>query len=254
MAGHSQWANRKHRKARQDAKKGKIYSKMARKIAVAARSGGGDPETNAALSSAIDEARSLGVPNDNIERAVRRGTGEMEGVRLEEFQYEGYAPGGVALLLEIVSDNRNRTASELRYLFSKHGGNLGESGCVAWMFTRKGRILIRGEDLDEDLDEDELFLAAAEGGAEDLNSVNGSFEVITPPGDIYSVREALAGIGYPVQSAGFTYLTDNYVAVEGRGAERLIRFLEALEDHDDVQEVFGNFDISEEDLEKYVDS
>ncbi|MFO8059823.1 MAG: YebC/PmpR family DNA-binding transcriptional regulator [Bacillota bacterium] len=248
MSGHSQWANRKHRKARQDAKKGKVYSKMARKITVAARNGGKDPETNALLSAAIDEARSLGVPNDNIERAIKRGTGELEGVRLEEFQYEGYAPGGVALLLEIVSDNRNRTASELRYLFSKHGGNLGESGCVAWMFTRKGRILIR----DEGLDEDELFLVAAEGGAEDLNSVNGSFEVITSPADVYSVREALASTGYPVESAGFTYLTDNYVSVEGKSAQRLIRFLDALEDHDDVQEVFGNFDISEEDLEQYA--
>ncbi len=248
MAGHSQWANRKHRKARQDAKKGKIYSKMARKIAVAARSGGGDPDTNTELSTVIDEARSMGVPNDNIERAIKRGTGEMEGVRLEEFQYEGYAPGGVALLLEIVSDNRNRTASELRHLFSKHGGNLGESGCVAWMFTRKGRILIQGEDLDED----ELFLAAAEGGAEDLNDLNGGFEVITPSSDVFHVREALAETGYTVKSTGFTYLTDNYIRIEGREAEKLIKFLDALEDHDDIQEVFGNFDISEEDLEKYV--
>lgn len=249
MAGHSQWANRKHRKARQDAKKGKIFSKMARKISVAARNGGGDPDTNPDLRAAIDEAKSLGVPNDNIDRALKRGTGELEGMRYEEFTYEGYAPGGVAILLEIVTDNRNRTASELRYVFTKYGGNLGESGCVAWMFDRKGRIVVSGDDLDED----ELFLVAADGGAEDLQPVNGVFEVVTAPSDVFLVRETLSENGYSVNSAGFTYVTDNLVDVKGRSAKRLISFLNALEDHDDVQEIYANFRMSEEDMEKYVE-
>lgn len=247
MAGHSQWANRKHRKARQDAKKGKIFSKMGRKIAVAARNGGGDPDANPELRASIDEAKALGVPNDNIDRAIKRGTGELEGIRYEEFTYEGYAPGGVAVLLEIVSDNRNRTASELRYLFSKYGGNLGESGCVAWMFNRKGRIVVNGDDLDED----ELFLVAADGGAEDLHPVDGIYEVVTSPSDVFLVREALTQNGYSVTSAGFTYVTDNLVEVEGRGAEKLMKFLDALEDHDDVQEIYANFRMSEEDMEEY---
>ncbi len=247
MAGHSQWANRKHRKQRQDAKKGKIYSKMARKIAVAARKGG-DPEKNSELKVAIEEAKALSVPNDNIERAILRGTGQLEGSRLEEFQYEGYAPGGVAVLLEIVSDNRNRTASELRYLFAKYGGNLGESGCVAWMFRRKGRVLITGDDVDED----ELFLDAAEGGAEDLEAVNGSYEVITAPSEVIDVRQALENFGYAVETAGFTFITDHRVPVQGEEARELVRFLDALEDHDDVQEIYSNFEVDEEELEKYA--
>ncbi len=247
MAGHSQWANRKHRKARQDARKGKIFSKMARKIAVAARKGG-DPEKNSELKMAIDEARSLSVPNDNIERAILRGTGQLEGSQLEEFQYEGYAPGGVAVLLEIVSDNRNRTASELRYIFSKYGGKLGESGCVAWMFNRKGRVLIGADGVDEE----DLFLDAAEGGAEDLERLNGSYEVITAPSDVIDVRRALETYGYPVETAGFTFITDHRIRVEGDSVRNLVRFLDALEDHDDVQEIYANFDVDEEELDKYA--
>ena len=248
MAGHSQWANRKHRKARQDAKKGKIYSKMAKKISVAAREGGGDPTLNANLRMLIDEAKALGVPNDNIDRAVKKGSGELDGARYEELQYEGYGPGGTALLLEILSDNRNRTAAEIRHLFSKNGGNLGESGCVAWMFTRKGRIIIANEG---DVDGDELFLEAAEAGAEDIEELDEGYLIFTPPTELDAVRRALIDAGYTVESAAFSFETDNRVMVEGREAEKLLKFLDALDDHDDVQEVHGNFDISEEDVEQY---
>jgi len=243
VAGHSQWANRKHRKARQDAKKGAIFSKMAKKISVAAREGGGDPEANSVLRMAIEEAKQMGVPNENIERAVKRGTGELDSVVYQQFQYEGYGPGGTALLLEILSDNRNRTAAEIRHLFNKHGGNLGESGCVAWMFTRKGRIILR---TDEDVDEDEVFLAAAEAGAEDLEPVEGGFVVMAPPSDLEAVRTSLIEEGYEVESAGLIYHTDNRVQVDGKDAERLMKFLDDLEDHEDVQEVYSNFEVSDE--------
>ncbi len=249
MAGHSQWANRKHRKQRQDKKRAKIFSKMARRITVAARKGGGDPELNPTLRMAMEKALSLGVPKDNIERAVKRGTGELDGGKLEELQYEGYGPGGVGLLLDIVTDNRNRTASELRHAFSEHGGNLGEQGCVQWMFTRKGKIVIDAEN--GEVDEDELLLSAADGGAEDLNRLDGTFEVLTPSDQLMQVRAALEEHDYPVQSSDFTYITDNYVHVAGRDAQRLLRLLDALEDQDDVQEIYGNFDIDESEWQKY---
>ncbi len=250
MAGHSQWANRKHRKARQDAKKGAIFSKMAKKISVAAREGGGDPEANSVLRIVIDEAKAMGVPNENIDRAVKRGTGELDGMIYEQFEYEGYGPGGTALLLEILSDNRNRTAAEIRHLFSKYGGNLGQSGCVAWMFTRKGRLTIRGGD---ELDEDELFLAAAEAGAEDLEAVDDGYVILVPPADLETVRSALIADGFDVQSSALVYDTDNRVEVEGRDAERLLQFLDALEDHEDVQEVYSNFEVSDELVEMFGD-
>ncbi len=249
MAGHSQWANRKHRKARQDAKKGAIFSKMAKKISVAAREGGGDPEANSVLRMIIDEAKQLGVPNDNIDRAIKRGTGELDSITYQQFQYEGYGPGGAALLLDIVSDNRNRTASEIRHIFSKYGGNLGESGCVAWMFSRKGRIFIAGEDIDED----ELFLAAAEAGAEDLEPVDDGYVIAAPPEDLEAVRSALAEAGYEMKSAALVYDTDNKVEVEGKDAEKLLQLLDALEDHEDVQEVYSNFEISDELVAMYGD-
>ncbi|MEX2355668.1 MAG: YebC/PmpR family DNA-binding transcriptional regulator, partial [Thermaerobacterales bacterium] len=193
MAGHSQWANRKHRKARQDAKKGKIFSKMAREITMAAREGGGDPEANARLRMALEKARQASVPADNIERAVKRGTGDMEGQAYEELTYEGYGPGGVALLLRVLTDNRNRAAADIRHLFSKYGGNLGENGCVAWMFERKGVILV--DRSAPGADEDTLLLAALEAGAEDFRPGAEDFEVITAPDDLATVREALEGAG-----------------------------------------------------------
>jgi len=248
MAGHSKWANRKHRKQRQDKKRAKMFSKMARRITVAARKGGGDPELNPTLRMAMEKALSLGVPKDNIERAVKRGTGELDGGMLEEFQYEGYGPGGVALLLDIVTDNRNRTASELRYLFSEHGGNLGEQGCVQWMFTRKGKIVIDAQN--GDIDADELLLSAADGGAEDMNQLDGTFEVLTPSDELMQVRAALED-DYPVQSSDFTYVTDNYVRIDGGEAQRLLKLLDALEDQDDVQEIYGNFDIDDSEWERY---
>ncbi len=248
MAGHSQWANRKHRKARQDAKKGKIYSMMAKKIAVAAREGGGDPETNSALRMAIDEAKALGVPNDNIDRAIKRGTGELEGAQYEEMTYEGYGPGGTAILLEILTDNRNRTAAEIRHLFSKHGGNLGEAGCVAWMFQRKGQVIVESDGLTEE----DLFLSAAEAGAEDLIELEDGFAVITPPSELEQVRSGLIEEGYEIKHAKFIFTTDNQIEVTDKEAERLLKFLDALEDHDDVQEIHANFEVREEDLARFV--
>lgn len=248
MAGHSQWANRKHRKAKQDAKKGKLFSKMSKKITVAARKGGGDQELNPTLRMAVEKALSLGVPKDNIERAIKKGTGELEGGQLEEFQYEGYGPGGVALLLDIVTDNRNRTASEIRHLLSEYGGNLGQSGCVSWMFTRKGKIVIKSTN--GEIDEDELFLSAAEGGAEDLKNLDESFEVLTPYDNLMQVRESLED-DYPIENSGFTYVTDNYVKISGTEAQRLLKLLDELEDQEDVQEIYGNFDIDEREWEEY---
>jgi len=249
MAGHSKWANRKHRKSRQDEKRGKLFSKMARAIAIATRQGGPDPEANPTLRALIDKAKSYGVPNDNIERAIRRGSGDTGEADYEEFQYEGYGPGGAALLLDIVTDNRNRTASEVRHIFSRHGGNLGESGCVAWMFERRGLLVL---DQGTGIDEDDLFLLAAEVGAEELEQDEDAFQVITAPDALEQVRQALLEAGYTLSLAEVTYLPKTQTHVCGGDAQRLLRLIEALEDHDDVQEVYGNFDIDDEELDTYV--
>ncbi len=250
MAGHSEWHNRKHRKRKQDKKKGKIFSKMARRISVAAREGGGDPEKNPTLRMYIDKAKSYEVPKENIERAIKRGTGELEGVEYEEFVYEGYGPAGVALLLDIVTDNRNRTASELRHLLSKHGGNLGEEGCVAWMFDRKGVLSVQER---ADLDKEELFLDAIEAGAEDIVENETNMQIFTKPGDFLSVKTTLEESGYDFERAELTMLPRSEVRVEGREAERLLRLLEALDEHEDVQEVYSNFDIPQEQMAEFTD-
>lgn len=246
MAGHSKWANIKHRKAREDARRNKVFTKMARLITVAAREGGPDPETNFRLRLAIDKARSVNVPNDNIERAIKRGVGEQGGDQFEELVYEGYGPNGVAILLQAMTDNRNRTAADMRHLFSKHGGNLGESGCVAWMFEKVGEIRIAKDSMDED----ELMMAALEAGADDVDT-DGDDEhyIITTSPDTYSeVRDALESQGVHVVSAEVTMIPKNTVSVDGPAAEKVISLLEALEDHDDVQDVFANFETSEESL------
>lgn len=250
MAGHSQWANRKHRKARQDAKKGKIFSKMAREITMAARQGGGDPDANPRLRTALEKARQYGVPNDNIERAIKRGTGELEGAAYEELTYEGYGPAGVALMVRVVTDNRNRSASEIRHIFSKHGGNLGETGCVSWQFERKGLISI--DRSSAGVDEETLMMAAVEADAEDFRVAGDFYEVITPPEALEAVREALEAAGVPeFATADVTMLPQSQVRLEGRDAEQLLRLLDALEDHDDVQDVYGNYDIADEVLAAY---
>ncbi len=240
MAGHSKWANIKHKKAREDAKRGKIFTKVTREIIVAARLGGGDPDKNPRLRRAIQKAKSVNMPKENIERAIKRGTGELEGVSYEEVVYEGYGPGGVAILVEAITDNRNRTVSEIRTIFSKHGGNLGEAGCVAWMFERKGVITVK------DVDEDLLMEVAIEAGAEDVSQEEGLFSVITAVEDLDRVREAIEAKGIKVESARLTYIPQSTVRVEGEKAEKLIKLLDALEDHDDVQNVYANFDVPEE--------
>lgn len=245
MAGHSQWANRKHRKARQDAKRGKLFSRLGREIMIAAREGGGDPDANARLRMAIERARQASLPADNIERAIKRGTGELEGQSFEELMYEGYGPGGAALLIQIVTDNRNRTASEVRHLFSKHGGNLSEKGSVAWMFERKGLLYVERSEVT--MDEEELMLASIEAGAEDFRSNDEGFEIITSVDDLESVRTELEEAGVnKFSTVELTQLPVNQVAVDGKEAEQLLRLLDALEDHDDVQSLYSNFDISEE--------
>lgn len=224
---------------------------MAREIMMAAREGGGDPEANPRLRLALERARQFAVPSDNIERAIKRGTGEIEGQTYEEITYEGYGPGGVALMLQVVTDNRNRTASEIRHLFSRHGGNLGEAGCVAWMFERKGLIVIDREEANG-ISEDELLMAALEANAEDFRVSDELFEVVTAPQDLDAVRQALQAVGVEQFSSDqLTMVPSSQVQVAGREAEQLLRLLDALEDHDDVQEVYGNYDIAEEALVAY---
>lgn len=243
MAGHSKWANRKHRKARQDAKKGNIFSKMAREITIAAKEGGGDPDTNPRLRLAIDRAKQMSVPNDNIERALKRGTGDMEGVTYEEIRYEGYGPQGAAIMADVVTDNRNRTAQEIRHVFSKNGGNLGESGCVSWMFEQKGLIVLQGQD-----DEEEVFLLAVDHGAEDVHTEEEAITIVTSPSDLEQVRDALKEAGLEVSVAEITYLPNTQVEMSGPEAQTLIRLVDALEEHEDVQNVYGNFEITDDSL------
>lgn len=247
MAGHSKWDNIKHKKAKEDAKRGKIFTKIARQITVAAREGGGDPESNFKLRIAIEKARSVNMPNDNIERAILRGTGGSEAENYEEVIYEGYGPGGVAVLLQAMTDNRNRTASDLRYTFSKNGGNLGESGCVAWMFEKKGLILIEKT---ESIDEDELMMTALEAGAEDVRVEEEGIEIITGPGEFEAVKTALEQGGYTLASAEITMLPQNTVEVHGADAKRVVKLIDALEDLDDVQEVYTNGELPKEAYEE----
>lgn len=242
MAGHSKWANIKHRKGRQDAARGKLFAKLTKAIEAAAGQGGGDPAANATLATAIDKAKSASVPKDNIERAIKRGTGEMEGDALESFFYEGYAPGGVALYVQILTDNRNRAASDVRSTFSKNGGNLGEPGSVGYLFDQKGYLLVAG-------DEEEIMLTALEAGAEDVRPAGDQFEIITAATDFTKVRDALLAAGLEPESAQVTQLPSTTVTLDEAGAAKVLRLVDALDDLDDVQEVFGNFDISDEVLE-----
>lgn len=245
MAGHSKWATTKHRKAAVDAKRGKLFARLIKNVEVAARTGGADPAGNPTLFDAIQKARKNSVPNENIERAIKRGIGELEGESYEELVYEGYGPGGVAVMLQIMTDNRNRTASEIRHIFSRYGGSLGESGCVAWMFSRKGEIRIAKEGVDED----ELMMAAVEAGADDVEVGEDEFIVVTEPESFRSVREALEAGGWKISFSEVTMRANSIVTVEGETAKKLLALLDALEEHDDVQDVFANLDISEESLQ-----
>ena len=246
MSGHSKWSSIKHKKGAADAKRGKLFSKLSRAIIVAAREGGPDPDGNATLATAIQKARDNSMPKDNIERAIARGAGTAsDGDAYEHVTYEGYGPNGVALFVEALTDNRNRTASDVRHIFTKNDGSLGESGSVAWLFERKGVVLVA-----DSVDEEELTFAAADGGAEDVVREGSSFEVISSPDDLQTVRAALEGAGISYESADLTMLPKTTVPVEDESAaKKLLRLMDALEENDDVQDVYANFDIPEAVLE-----
>ena len=248
MAGHSKWANIKHRKARADAQKGKVFTKLAREITVAAREGGDDINMNFRLRLAVQKAREANVPTENINRAIQRGAGGSDNDGLEQVMYEGYGPGGVAVLLQILTDNRNRTAPEIRNIFSRNDGSMGESGCVAWMFSRKGYITI---DKVESLpSEDELMLLALEGGAEDFKEEENSYVITSEPEDFEALRNMLSDQQVPLSTSEVTMVPQNLVRIDNpEDASKVLRLLEALEDHDDVQNVYSNFDIPEEILQ-----
>jgi len=251
MAGHSKWANIKHQKKKQDKKRAKLFSKLSRKIAVAAREGGGDPEMNADLRRAIEKAKDNEMPKENIDKAIKRGTGELEGVDYENFTYEGYGPNGVALYLDIMSDNRNRTASEIRHILSESGGNLGESGCVEWMFEKKGQIVI---DLEENnVDEDELMMQVIEAGAEDVDITDKIMTIYTTPEDYEPVRKELEDKGYEISDSDLAMIPNSEVDLDKSTAKKTLNLMEKLEDHDDVQDVYANFNIPEEIMEEITD-
>ncbi|WP_018306702.1 YebC/PmpR family DNA-binding transcriptional regulator [Desulfitobacterium hafniense] len=252
MSGHSKWANIKHKKAKADAQKGKIFTKLGRELIVAARAGGGDPNNNFRLKIAIDNAKSANMPNDNIQRAIQKGVGGGEGESYEELRYEGYGPGGVAIMVDIMTDNRNRTAGEVRHIFSKHGGNLGETGCVNWMFTEKGQLMILKEDLK--CDEDELMLLVLEAGAEDLQQDEESFVVYTAPGDMEAVRQALLDQGIAIEEAKINQVPQNTIEIADlEQAKKLVCMMELLEDHDDSQGVYANFEFADSIDEEELD-
>jgi YebC/PmpR family DNA-binding regulatory protein len=242
MSGHSKWSSIKHKKAARDAKRGKVFTKLIKEITIAARLGGGDINANPRLRTAVLTARAQSMPNDNIDRATKKGTGELGGGQLEEVSYEGYGPAGVALIMDVLTDNRNRTVSEIRFMLSKSGGSLGESGCVAWMFRKRGMITIEKQAADED----KLIELALEAGAEDVVSDDDSYQVLTPANKFAAVRDALEGAKIPLASAELTKIPENTVKVSGHQAEQVLKLMEELEDHDDVQSVAANFDIDEE--------
>jgi YebC/PmpR family DNA-binding regulatory protein len=248
VSGHSKWASIKHKKASTDAKRGKIFTKIVKEISIASRISGGDPAANPRLRTAVDKAKEVNMPADNIKRAIMKGTGELPGVAYEEYFYEGYGPGGVAILMEILSDNKNRTISEIRSIMTKSGGNMGEAGSVAWMFEKKGYILVEKTKVDEDT----LMSAALDAGAEDMKNDprEDNYEVITAPESMPAVKAAIEAGGIAVSHAEITMLPKNFVMLDEKHAEQMIRLIDALEDNDDVQNVYTNFDAPDEVMAK----
>ena len=244
MAGHSKWAQIKHKKAHTDAKRGKVFTKIVKEISIAARLGGGDPGGNPRLRLAIEKAKEVNMPHDNIKKAIQKGTGELPGVTYEEYVYEGYGPAGVAIMIEVMTDNKNRTIPEIRHMLGKHGGSLGESGCVSWMFNKKGYLLVSKAGVQED----SVMTVALDAGAEDMKNdpAEENYEVITAPEDFSRVKEELEKAGISLSSAEVVMLPQNYIAVDGKAADQMIRLMEALEDHEDVQNVYANFDLPDE--------
>jgi len=245
MSGHSKWATIKHKKAATDAKRGKQFTKIIKEITIAARSGG-DPDGNPRLRTAINDAKNVSMPADNIKRAIMRGTGELEGGQIDEIMFEGYGPGGAAVLVAVATDNRNRTVSEIRHMFSKNGGNLGEQGSVAWMFERKSQIIIDAEKAPA---EDELMALALDAGADDLREEGGNWEILSAPEVHVQVLEAIQKAGIPTESAEIAMIPKNLMKLEGKTAAGMLKLNEALEEHDDVQNVYSNFDVDEKELE-----
>jgi YebC/PmpR family DNA-binding regulatory protein len=246
MSGHSKWHTIKHKKGALDAKRGKIFTKLIKEITVAARTGGsGDVDSNARLRKAVSDAKGLNMPNDTIDRAIKRGTGQLEGVAYDEITYEGYGPSGVAVLVETMTDNRNRTVAEIRHIFSKNGGNMGESGSVAWMFDKKGYIVVDKETKSED----ELFEIAIEAGADDMQDEGDVFEIYTSPDNFEAVTDALKSAGIEPQAAEISMVPQNYIKLEAGDAKTMLKLVDALEDNDDVQKVSANFDIDESDMD-----
>jgi YebC/PmpR family DNA-binding regulatory protein len=250
MSGHSKWATIKHKKAATDAKRGKAFTKIIRELTIAARTGGADPDTNPRLRTAILSAKAENMPNDNIERAIQRGTGTLEGETLDEVTFEGYGPGGVGVLVQVVTSNRNRIVSEVRHLFSKNGGNMAENGAVGWMFERKGEIMVPKEAADEE----KMMGVVLDAGADDLHDDGSAWDVVTPPEAMEKVREALVAAGVTPSSAEVAWVPKNTVKLTGAQAQQMLRMMEALEDHDDVQKVYANFDIDEKEIQAAVAS
>ncbi|PIE52438.1 YebC/PmpR family DNA-binding transcriptional regulator [Candidatus Fermentibacteria bacterium] len=241
MSGHNKWSTIKHKKGKADAARGKIFSRLVKEISVAARQGGGDPEMNPRLRVAIDSARSQNMPNDNIERAIKRGTGELEGVSYEEMVYEAYGPGGVAIIVEVLTDNKNRSAAEIRHILTKGGGSLGSKNSVAYLFSRQGQIIIDGSAHTED----EVLEAGLEAGLEDVEASDETIVAITGADEVFEVKKALEAAGIEVASAEVTKVPSNTVVLAGKEAEKAMKLLENLEDHDDVQAIHSNFDMAE---------
>jgi YebC/PmpR family DNA-binding regulatory protein len=244
MSGHNKWSTIKHKKGAADAKRGKMFSKLIKEITIAARMGGGDADGNPRLRTAVNAARAANMPKENIDRAIKRGTGEIEGVTYEEVIYEGYGPGGVAVIMEALTDNRNRTVAEVRHIFDKYSGNLGESGCVSWMFDKKGIVVVSAEGLTED----DVMELALDAGAQDVKTEGHAFEITAEPTDFEAVRKAVEEKGWKVEFAEISMIPQNTVKLEGKKAEQMLKMMDALDDNDDAQKVFANFDISEEEM------
>jgi YebC/PmpR family DNA-binding regulatory protein len=245
MSGHSKWHTIKHKKGAADARRGKIFTRIIKELTVAARNGGGDPDMNPRLRTVIADAKAVNMPADNIKRAIRRGTGEEEGVTYEEITYEGYGPGGVALLVETLTDNKNRTVGEIRHIFSKYGGNLGEANSVAWMFEKRGLITVSKDKAAEDA----LMNAVLEAGADDMSEENGTWEIVTTPDAYEGVVAAVKALGIEPDSAQLAMLPQNYIKLEGKAAQQMLKLMEMLEEHDDTKNIWSNFDVEEQDIE-----
>src|SRR5436190_17919236 len=245
MSGHSKWATIKHKKGAADAKRGKIFTRLIKELTIAAKHGGGDPDMNPRLRTVLADAKAANMPSDNIKRAIRRGTGEEEGVTYDEVTYEGYGPGGVAVLVDTMTDNRNRTVGEMRHTFTKWGGNLGEANSVGWMFEKKSVVVIEKQKAEEDA----LMSAVLEAGADDMKDDGGAWEIVSPIDKHEAVKEAVKGLGIEPDSAEIAKVPQNYIKLEGKQAQQMLKLMDALEDHDDTQHVWSNFDVEEKEIE-----